>query len=136
DTRIFTRVFPAVPKALRQVRQQLRAWLVEQGVEERRIDDVVQACAEGCANTVRHAYGEQPGEATLELRLRGDGTLVTRIRDAGVWRARAHTESSGHGMEIMRALSDEVHVHRTPQGTTVVMEARVADPPSSDVSAA
>ena len=46
------------------------------------------------------------------------------IRDAGVWRARAHTESSGHGMEIMRALSDDVHVHRTPQGTTVVMEAR------------
>jgi hypothetical protein len=25
-------------------------------------------------------------------------------------------------MEIMRALSDEVHLHRTPQGTTVVME--------------
>jgi anti-sigma regulatory factor (Ser/Thr protein kinase) len=124
DTRIFTHVFPAVPKALQQVRRELRAWLTEQGVAERRIEDLVQACGEGCANTVRHAYGEQPGDATLELRLRRDGTIVTRIRDAGVWRARAHTESSGHGMEIMRALSDDVHVHRTPQGTTVVMEAR------------
>jgi anti-sigma regulatory factor (Ser/Thr protein kinase) len=45
-----------------------------------------------------------------------------------VWRPRAHTESSGHGMEIMRALSDHVHIHRTPQGTTVVMEAKVAQP--------
>ena len=25
-------------------------------------------------------------------------------------------------MEIMRALSDDVHIHRTPQGTTVVLE--------------
>jgi anti-sigma regulatory factor (Ser/Thr protein kinase) len=134
DTRIFTRVFPAVPRALQSVRQALRAWLAEQGLDRRRIEDTVQACGEGCANTVRHAYGEQPGETTLELRLRSDGTLVTRIRDAGVWRARAHTESSGHGMEIMRALSDDVHVHRTPQGTTVVMEAR--DPqPRRDVPA-
>ena len=134
DTRIFTQIFPAVPKALQQVRQELRAWLAEQGLDRRRIEEVVQACGEGCANTVRHAYGEQPGEATLELRLRADGTLVTRIRDAGVWRQRAHTESSGHGMEIMRALNDEVHVHRTPQGTTVVMEARVG-PRGGEVTA-
>jgi anti-sigma regulatory factor (Ser/Thr protein kinase) len=128
DTRIFTRVFPAVPRALQGVRRELRSWLADQGLDQRRIDDIVQACGEGCANTVRHAYGEQPGDATLELRLRADGTLVTRIRDAGVWRPRAHTESSGHGMEIMRALSDHVHIHRTPQGTTVVMEAKVAQP--------
>jgi anti-sigma regulatory factor (Ser/Thr protein kinase) len=83
---------------------------------------------------VRHAYGEQPGEATLELRLRSDGTLVTRIRDAGIWRPRAHTESSGHGMEIMRAFSDDVHIHRTPQGTTVVMVLKV-DSPRGDTPA-
>jgi anti-sigma regulatory factor (Ser/Thr protein kinase) len=128
DTRIFRKVFPAVPKALQQVRQELRGWLTEQGLDQRRIEDVVQACGEGCANIVRHAYGEQPGEATLELRLRSDGTLVTRIRDAGTWRPRAHTESSGHGMEIMRAVSEEVHVHRTPQGTTVVMVSKVGTP--------
>jgi anti-sigma regulatory factor (Ser/Thr protein kinase) len=128
DTRIFKKVFPAVPKALQQVRQELRVWLAEQGLDQRRIEDVVQACGEGCANTVRHAYGEQPGEATLELRLRSDGTLVTRIRDAGIWRPRAHTESSGHGMEIMRALSDDVHIHRTPHGTTVVMVSKVGTP--------
>jgi anti-sigma regulatory factor (Ser/Thr protein kinase) len=130
DTRVFRRVFPAMPKTLQHVRQELRAWLGEQGLDRKRIEEVIQACGEGCANTVRHAYGEHPGEATLELRLRADGTLVTRIRDAGVWRARAHTESSGHGMEIMRALNDDVHIHRTPQGTTVVMEARVREPTS------
>jgi CheY-like chemotaxis protein/anti-sigma regulatory factor (Ser/Thr protein kinase) len=134
DTRIFRKVFPAVPKALQQVRQELRAWLAEQGIDQRRVEDVVQACGEGCANTVRHAYGEQPGEATLELRLRSDGTLVTRIRDAGIWRPRAHTESSGHGMEIMRAFSDDVHIHRTPQGTTVVMVVKV-DSPRGDAPA-
>jgi hypothetical protein len=28
-------------------------------------------------------------------------------------------------MEIMRALSEHVHIHRTPQGTTVVLEFEV-----------
>jgi CheY-like chemotaxis protein/anti-sigma regulatory factor (Ser/Thr protein kinase) len=122
DSRVFSRVFPAVPKSLHTVRRELRAWFAEQGVEGRQIEEVLQACGEGCANTVRHAYGEQPGEATLELRLRSDGRLVVRIRDSGLWRTQAHTDSSGHGMEIMRALSEHVHIHRTPQGTTVVLE--------------
>jgi CheY-like chemotaxis protein/anti-sigma regulatory factor (Ser/Thr protein kinase) len=122
DTRVFSRVFPAVPKSLHAVRRELRDWLVQQGVGQRQLEEVIQACGEGCANTVRHAYGEQPGEATLELRLRSDGRLVVRIRDEGLWRTQAHTESSGHGMEIMRAVSDHVHVHRTPHGTTVVLE--------------
>ena len=126
DSRIFNRVFPAVPKSLHAVRQEVRAWLGEQGLDRARVDEVIQACGEGCANTVRHAYGEQPGEATLELRLRSDGRLVVRIRDSGLWRTQAHTESSGHGMEIMRALSQHVHIHRTPQGTTVVLEFDVA----------
>ncbi len=122
DSRIFSRVFPAVPKSLHTVRRELRAWFAEQGVEGRQVEEVLQACGEGCANTVRHAYGEQPGEATLELRLRSDGRLVVRIRDSGLWRTQAHTDSSGHGMEIMGALSEHVHIHRTPQGTTVVLE--------------
>jgi CheY-like chemotaxis protein/anti-sigma regulatory factor (Ser/Thr protein kinase) len=126
DSRIFSRVFPAVPKSLHTVRQEVRTWLDEQGLDRSGIDVVIQACGEGCANTVRHAYGEQPGEATLELRLRSDGRLVVRIRDSGLWRTQAHTESSGHGMEIMRALSEHVHIHRTPQGTTVVLEFDVA----------
>jgi hypothetical protein len=31
-------------------------------------------------------------------------------------------------MEIMRALSEHVHIHRTPQGTTVVLEFDVGVP--------
>jgi CheY-like chemotaxis protein/anti-sigma regulatory factor (Ser/Thr protein kinase) len=128
DSRVFSRVFPAVPKSLHTVRQEVRTWLGDQGLDRHRIDEVIQACGEGCANTVRHAYGEQPGEATLELRLRTSGRLVVRIRDSGLWRTQAHTESSGHGMEIMRALSEHVHIHRTPQGTTVVLEFDVGVP--------
>jgi serine phosphatase RsbU (regulator of sigma subunit)/CheY-like chemotaxis protein/anti-sigma regulatory factor (Ser/Thr protein kinase) len=141
DSRIFSRVFPAVPKSLHTVRRELRAWFAEQGVEGRQAEEVLQACGEGCANTVRHAYGEQPGEATLELRLRSDGRLVVRIRDSGLWRTQAHTDSSGHGMEIMRALSEHVHIHRTPQGTTVVLEfdvdaSRPSEQPESGLPAA
>jgi CheY-like chemotaxis protein/anti-sigma regulatory factor (Ser/Thr protein kinase) len=131
DSRVFSRVFPAVPKSLHSVRQEVRAWLADQGIDRSSADVVIQACGEGCANTVRHAYGEQPGEAMLELRLRSDGRLVVRIRDSGLWRTQAHTESSGHGMEIMRALSEHVHIHRTPQGTTVVLEFDVAASPRS-----
>ena len=88
---------------------------------------MIQACAEGCTNSVRHAYGEQSGEATLELRLRSDGTLLARIRDGGRWRTQSHADSSGHGLDIMRALSDDVHVHTTQQGTTVLMETRLRE---------
>lgn len=128
DVRVFARAFPAVPKSLLTVRKELREWLAGQGLEERRIDDVIQACAEACTNAVRHAYGEQSGEATVEFRLRGDGTLVARVRDGGAWRARGHVDSSGHGLNIMRALSDELHLHTTQQGTTVVMETRLEQP--------
>jgi HAMP domain-containing protein/serine phosphatase RsbU (regulator of sigma subunit)/anti-sigma regulatory factor (Ser/Thr protein kinase) len=128
DVRVFTRTFPALPKLLQQVRQELRGWLADAGVDARRIDDVVQGCAEACTNVVRHAYGEQAGEATLELRLRGDGTLLARIRDAGRWKTESHADSSGHGLHIMRAVSDHVQVHTTQQGTTVVMEMQVGEP--------
>ena len=129
--RVFNRSFPAVPKSLQRVRQDLRTWLGEQGLDERRIDDVIQACAEGCTNAVRHAYGEQSGDATVELRLRPDGTLLVRVRDSGRWRAQGHVDSSGHGLNIMRALSESLHVHTTQQGTTVLMKTRI-ELPSGD----
>src|SRR5204863_7634884 len=132
DVRVFSRTFPAVPKSLHPVRQALRAWLAEAGLDQRRLDDVIQACAEGCTNTVRHAYGEQTGEATLELRLRSDGTLLARIRDSGRWRTQSHADSSGHGLDIIRALSDHLQVHTTQQGTTVVMETHLGEPSSEE----
>src|SRR4029079_4855295 len=93
------------------------------------------------SHTLPHADGEQPGESTLELRLRSDGRLVVRIRDSGLWRTQAHTDSSGHGMEILRALRCHVHIHRAPQGTTVVLEfdvdaSRPSEQPESGLPAA
>jgi len=125
--RVFSRSFPAVPRSLLRVRHELKSWLVEQGLDQRLVDDVIQACAEGCTNAVRHAYGEHSGEASVELRLRPDGTLLARVRDGGRWRTEGHVDSSGHGLNIMRELSDAMHVHRTQQGTTVLMETRVRE---------
>jgi anti-sigma regulatory factor (Ser/Thr protein kinase) len=132
DVRVFDRTFPAVPKSLQSVRQEMRSWLADAGLDPHRIDAVIQACAEGCTNAVRHAYGEQTGEATLELRLRSDGTLLARIRDSGHWKTQSHADSSGHGLEVMRALSDHLHVHTTQQGTTVVMETYLGEPSSEE----
>src|SRR5262249_11948470 len=133
-SRYFDRGLRAGPKARARVGRGLRGGLAEEGVEPRLADDVVQACGEACANAVRHAYGDQPGEAILEVKLRPDGTLLTRVRDWGLWRSQAHAESSGKGMEIMRAVSDGVHVHSTPQGATVLMEfrTRLGHPPDAD----
>ena len=128
DVRVFSRTFPAVPKALQSLRREMRSWLLEAGLDPGQVEDAVQACAEGCTNTVRHAYGEQTGEATLELRLRRDCTLVARIRDGGCWKTQSHADSSGHGLEIMRALSNHVQVHTTQHGTTIVMETHLGEP--------
>lgn len=116
---------PAEARNLVQVRSALRRWLQDAGVPEPQTNEVLVACGEACANVVQHAYSGQPttGELVLEARLDGDA-LEVKVRDEGQWR-RAAERGGGWGLQLMRALMDEVAVEHTSRGTTVLLRRRI-----------
>lgn len=116
---------PAQARNLVQVRSALRRWLLEAGVPERQANEALVACGEACANVVQHAYSGQSasGDLLVEARL-DDGALEMRVRDEGQWR-RAAERGGGWGLQLMRALMDEVAVEHSERGTTVQLRRRI-----------
>ncbi|WP_425579942.1 ATP-binding SpoIIE family protein phosphatase [Terrabacter terrae] len=116
---------PAEARNLVQVRNALRRWLHEVGASEQQADEVLVACGEACANVVQHAYSATTatGDLLVEARLLED-TVHLRVRDEGQWRP-ATDRGGGWGLQLMRALMDEVEVEHTTAGTTVSLRRRV-----------
>ena len=116
---------PAEARNLVQVRSALRRWLHEVGTSEQQADEVLVACGEACANVVQHAYSATTatGDLLVEARVLED-TIDLRVRDEGQWRP-ATDRGGGWGLQLMRALMDEVEVEHTAAGTTVSLRRRV-----------
>jgi anti-sigma regulatory factor (Ser/Thr protein kinase) len=113
-------VEPAVPRALRSVRQALRSYLGSVGATPEEISDLVLAIGEACANVVEHAYG--PGGGLLEVHLEMHGRRVSAtVRDTGAWRE-ARGVNRGRGTTLMHGLVDEVRLDRDATGTRVVLD--------------
>ncbi|WP_374968166.1 ATP-binding protein [Terrabacter sp. BE26] len=109
---------PAEARNLVQVRSSLRRWLHEVDASEQQVDEVLVACREACANVVQHAYCAMAasGDLLVEARLL-ERTVDLRVRDEGQWRP-ATDRGGGWGLQLMRALMDEVEVEHTMAGTT------------------
>lgn len=108
---------PAEPRSLKTVRNALRRWLGQAGIDERETYEILVACGEACANAIEHAYG--PGEAFFEVdAAMEDGGVAISVRDFGRWRA-PRGEERGRGLDLMRQLMDTAEVTHTDDGTTV-----------------
>jgi CheY-like chemotaxis protein/serine phosphatase RsbU (regulator of sigma subunit)/anti-sigma regulatory factor (Ser/Thr protein kinase) len=112
--------FPALPNEVGPARHRLVQWLSDQGVSKEACGDLALAFGEASANAVRHGIPAGDGYVAVQLRLHG-GNLTVRVRDTGRWIEPQPSSEGGRGLEIMRALADDVHVHGTAHGTTVVM---------------
>src|SRR5690606_28265864 len=103
-------------------------------LSDRRIDDLRLAVSEGCANALdaqRAAGSEEPIVVTVELA--ADALTVTITDHAGGFDPEAVTSipaatdpgrlshERGLGIELMRALADEVRFERTDDGTRLVL---------------
>ena len=110
----------AVAGQLVDVRHRLATWLRAAEIPEALAADIVLVVNEACTNCVEHAYrGHQVGTMLLEAEVT-DGHVGTRITDAGSWKTpAADPGNSGRGLVLMRALSDTMEVHSSPEGTTV-----------------
>lgn len=111
--------FPASPAELAGLRERMRAWLEANGVSEDVERGVVLAVSEAAANAVEHGYGSDgAGLVTVVARLE-DGRLDITVRDEGTWRGASRTTDRGRGLQIIRAVVDELSIAHD-QGATVL----------------
>ena len=95
-------------------------------VSEQTCEDLKLAATEACTNAVIHAYPNgAAGPVELEMGIRSDDQVVLVVRDSG----RGIPDDldpeeegeGGYGLELMHAVSDDVHVNGSHGGTRVRM---------------
>jgi serine phosphatase RsbU (regulator of sigma subunit)/anti-sigma regulatory factor (Ser/Thr protein kinase) len=111
---------PAEPAQLPLVRQLFDRWLTARGVPPAPRAELLLALGEAAANAVEHAYG--PGRVgQFRARASVDGTTVEIVvSDDGRWRGR-QPPGGGRGLDLLRALVDDVAIDRRADGTTVTL---------------
>ena len=119
--------FPAEAAQLAPVRDTLRGWLVQTGVDDERMQDVLIATGEAVSNAIEHGHRNRPeGIVSLIATAVVDRLQVT-VADTGTWkRPRTIADiSRGRGMALMRGLMEDFTIHSDDNGTTVSMHARI-----------
>ncbi len=120
--------FPAESSQLAPVRKALRSWLGQCDLPANKVQDILVAAGEACANAIEHGHRHAPGET---VRLRAEAfadNLHLIVADTGRWKnpqpeLNAHR---GRGVALMRAMMQQVTIVPGPSGTTVDMHTRIA----------
>ncbi|HWH93718.1 MAG TPA: SpoIIE family protein phosphatase [Baekduia sp.] len=121
--------------ALVSLRRLLARWLREMGAEGDEVHDLVMAANEAWQNALEHGTGFARTTVDVDLEADTCGEVVITVRDAGS-RDRAPSDPDrGRGIELMRALADEVTLELAPQGSTVRLR-RGLRAPAADLGAA
>ena len=111
-------------KLLALARSQLRSWLGSVGAKPADVYDVTLAANEACANAIEHPVAVRESVVELEALLVGEVVEVI-VRDTGSWREASPDGDRGRGLELIRALMDEVDVRRGDGGTEIRMRRRL-----------
>jgi anti-sigma regulatory factor (Ser/Thr protein kinase) len=105
--------------ALTSLRRVTARWLHEAGAEDDEVHDLVMAANEAWQNALEHGTGFARTTIGVDLEVDAGGEVSITVRDAG---RRDHSPSDpdrGRGIELMRALADEVTLEIAPHGSTV-----------------
>ena len=113
-----------------RIREEFAEWLQRFfDLDPIRSSDLVLAINEALANAAEFAYlsADSDRPKTMDLIARydaGDARLTVTICDHGVWRmpAAASARARGHGIPLMRALSDRVTIETSTAGTRVCLQ--------------
>jgi len=107
---------PAEASSLARVRPALRRVARHAGLDAERTMALLVASGEALANAVLHAY--PAGRGVIGVRARHvSGGVAVEVEDHGRWRE--SRRDRGHGLAVMRALTDECEIQAGPGGTIV-----------------
>ncbi|TCK20618.1 ATP-binding protein [Pseudonocardia endophytica] len=116
-----------MPGADRPAREHLRPWLVEQGLVEDEVHDVLTAVTEAVCGVTNAERREGRGEpvqvsAVIEADTYGALGVALRVVDQGTMPLARGTVSHlvDYGQTMMRAAMDEVTTTSDPHGGTVI----------------
>jgi PAS domain S-box-containing protein len=112
--------------ALGSLRRVLARWLDEAGAERDEAHDIVMAANEAWQNALEHGTGFARTTVDVDLELVDQEVRIT-VRDAGRRERSAADPDRGRGIELMRALADEVTLELAPQGSVVRLRRRLRD---------
>jgi len=109
------------PEAARLVRSMSTAAGQALGFDPELLSDVNTAVTEACNNVILHAYGDQPGPMSVELRSRPDAVVV-RVCDQGHGIRQTMPDNDGLkvGLALMSAVADRAEFINIPDGGTEV----------------
>nr|WP_198428071.1 SpoIIE family protein phosphatase [Nocardia bovistercoris] len=109
---------------LAALRRSLKGWFAAAAVPHDLASDLVAAANEACSNSIEHAYRDAgDDEHIVELTATCDTqTVAIVVADSGTWKPRsADPGHRGRGIDMMRALTEELDIDHTDTGTTVRM---------------
>jgi serine/threonine-protein kinase RsbW len=124
EGRLVRLTIPARPEYITLGRLALTAIAGVHPLSDETLHDLKLALTEACTNSVKHAYGENGGSVDIVYELHGD-RLAVEVGDAGTGFDPVgprdggdgnELEEGGLGIEIIRALTDEVEIAERPGG--------------------
>jgi anti-sigma regulatory factor (Ser/Thr protein kinase) len=114
---------PAEPASLAVVRAQLRRWFQTAGIGTDTAADLLLAVGEAASNAAEHAHdgAEHRVELIVTAAATGEGIRLA-VCDDGCWKPPPESPGNrGHGLRVIAALVDTVHLSTSRDGTTVEM---------------
>lgn len=117
---------PATPSELSAIRRTLKSWLSAAGVPHDCANDLISAANEAVSNSIEHAYlNGDSGRVRINAEC-GIDTVSLVVTDTGTWRPLPSDPGHrGRGIEMMRALTDQLDFDHTGPGTRVRMTTRL-----------
>lgn len=118
---------PATADQLSDIRAQIGRWLYATGIPDDLAGDIVLVVNEACTNSIEHGYRRRPpGRMLVCAEAKGRGVSI-RIVDFGSWKLPdADQRTRGRGVPLMRAVSGDVTLDGTANGTTVTLNFELA----------
>jgi len=123
------------PDALASLRRLTARWLREAGAQPDEVHDLVMAANEAWQNALEHGTNFARTTVGVDLEVDPHGEVSITVRDAGS-RDRAPSDPDrGRGIELMRALADEVTLELAPHGSTVRLRRQLRAPAAPEPAA-
>lgn len=121
---------PATARELAGLRRELERLLAASDTDADTTAAIVLAVNEAVANAIEHgARGNAAEHVVVEATLDGDGLARFVVTDRGTWRPPPVVTNRGRGIDLMRAVMDDVRIDAAANGTIVHLARRLTPSP-------